>query len=172
MPFSPSSYRPSEDGPAEEQVFTLDDMLSRYAEHPVGHMATYWRDLQAGAETAPLRSAFSPASVPEVLAWMVVFDIEDAEDGGLDFRYCLVGESMRKMIGKNVVGERMRDVLSPEVKDERHRRLEDVVKTEQPFYGRRRLPVPGRDFIITVFGFFPFRTDDGAQQVFLIAAPE
>ena len=139
--------------------------------HPVSRFVDHWRSLNDG--NLPSRRQFKPKDTPQILPWLTIFDVVDANDvTPRTLRYRLMGERFRELYGRNVVGQLLDDVLTSPSLEERRQSLLNAVDRQEIQLGDREVPLDGREFLTVLYGVFPFACDKSGCQVFMVAAPE
>lgn len=66
----------------------------------IGEAITYWERLRDGSGL-PLRAAFDPVDIPQLLPHILFFDVLD---DGRDFRFRVIGEKVRSVFFENYTG--------------------------------------------------------------------
>lgn len=101
---------------------------ARYSTHIVD-LHRQWHALAGGA--VPARDGIDPLSMPRLLPVLAIMELVPEAN---DWRYALVGEEVRQMIGGSVKGRLLGDVLARDQDDARRvRRLYDeTIHLRQP----------------------------------------
>lgn len=72
-------------------------------------MLAYWQSLRTG-EGFPGRNAIDPLSIPELLPYILLLDVEKD-----DFRFRLVGETVNRRYGGQIKGHSLTELLEGEI---------------------------------------------------------
>lgn len=149
-----------------------DRMISELfpAELRASISALFKRWYESGAPDAPMRATIDPLSMPELLPDLAIMEFVAADIAtGSDWRYVLVGERVREMIGGTVKGRMLSDVLSVDENPARVRKFYDVT---------RSLRFPTLTFGQHTVGYatqrefarllFPYRDPDGEINTLLL----
>lgn len=118
------------------QVIECDDGLPEVADRKLVRMLTYWRSLRTD-EGFPGRNAIDPLSIPELLPYILLLDVEKD-----DFRFRLVGEAVNRRYGGQIKGCSLTELLDGEILKET---LDEHVRCL-----RHRAPIFTRNTVHTV----------------------
>ncbi|TQV79755.1 PAS domain-containing protein [Denitrobaculum tricleocarpae] len=72
-------------------------------------MLSYWRSL-ANPGDFPTRNAIDPLSIPELLPYILLLDVENQ-----DFRFRLVGEAVNARYGGQIKGQSLTELLEGKI---------------------------------------------------------
>ncbi len=144
----------SEDGPAP---VSRDDL----GDDGPGRLARYWFDLADEAGGVPLRSAFDPASITDLLPRLIVVE----HLGGQDFRYRLMGTEVDHFTKSRYTGRRTSEIEGHGPGNRIHALYVATLAFERPI--GMALPYVGRSKVCTSVRQIavPFRTGEKADQI-------
>lgn len=114
-------------------------------------------------------SSFSPMEVVDTLPWMAVIERKNESLSGHRFR--LIGESVKRLMGKNYSGSRLDEVLTSEKSNENWEDIQTVVKCREPSFTETAIPIKDRDYNKVLKGCFPF-CDENKEIIRLIIVLE
>ena len=131
------------------------DLAAGLARYPdLVRALDYWRS-KRGTRFAPSREAIEPTEITDFLARVMLVDVEQGEDGEIDFQYRLSGTGICDVHGYDLTALRPRDLSPPDYGAlvheqycnavERRAPLAHVLalqtKTKQRSYARIILPI-------------------------------
>jgi hypothetical protein len=132
------------------------DMLALYRQ---------WHALGGGE--APARDTIDPLSMPRLLPVLAIMEMAPEAN---DWRYALVGEEVRQMIGGSVKGRLLGDVLAKDAEDARRVRslYDETIRLGQPTISFGRHTVGFKTY--REFGrlLFPYRDRSSALTTLLL----
>lgn len=91
------------------QVIYGNEPLPDSADAKLTRMLTYWRSL-ATERKFPTRDAIDPLSIPELLPYILLLDVEND-----DFRFRLVGEAVNARYGGQIKGYSLTELLEGQI---------------------------------------------------------
>lgn len=144
---------------------TLRERLPSRSAGDIARLLQHWNEL-AGEHT-PQRSSIDPLNMPPQL--LPILAIMEYAPEANDWRYALVGERIREMIGSSVKGRMLGDVLAKSDDARRVRALYDeTVKLRRPTisFGQHTVGfATRRDFARILF---PYANGDGEISTLLL----
>ncbi len=117
----------------------------------------YWCDIAPGGEL-PGRQHIEPASIQELLPWMMLMDV-NSSDAGWRFRFRLVGMKSVERFGKDATGLWLDDVASGPQLQTVSGRFSTVVATRAPLHYQDHSHFPGNDPIAVDTLVLPLSSD-------------
>ena len=155
---------PSDQADVLDEPTIVARLPARYAKDIVD-LHRQWQVLAGG--DAPARDTIDPLSMPRLLPVLAIMELVVDVD---DWRYALVGEEVRQMIGGSVKGRLLGDVLAGDADDARRVRklYDETVSVGRPTisFGRHTVGFgTQREFARLLF---PYRDRNGALTTLLL----
>lgn len=121
-------------------------------------MFAYWRAKRDG-RSMPSRADIDPAEIKSLLPGILLVDVVEADDGGLDFIYRLAGTREVDMRGRDPTGKRVAEAFygkSAELVIDCYRR---VVEARSPFLDDDCYHLPGQEWSPRASIYLPLSSD-------------
>lgn len=115
----------------------------------------YWRK-QSGVRAMPARSDIDPASLRDVIANMIMLNVED---GGEDYRFRLVGTKMREFLSGDYTGFLLSEVAALQPADRLLENFRTVIETRKPILANTPYVGPKRSIVESEDLNMPLSTD-------------
>ncbi|MEK9968078.1 MAG: PAS domain-containing protein [Ferrovibrio sp.] len=128
------------------------------------------RDYLAGVAPKgqlPGRQHIDPLAIRSLLSFTNLVDVEHL-DGGLRFRFRLIGTLQSTAAGREISGQYLEDAVMPEYLDRIRANMTAAVESREAVYDRFGMPHPGRDFIDTERVYYPLARDGETVDMLLI----
>ena len=126
----------------------------------------YWRK-QAGGRIAPGRQDFDVLDVPTLMPHVIIFDILSDP---LDFRYRLVGTTVREMSAEDYTGKKLSEFDGRGPGSKIWTVLETVRVSQKPAYHSIPYVGPKEDFLKLNDLFLPFVDDNMETSMILLVS--
>ncbi|MFN4166356.1 MAG: hypothetical protein ACK4GK_17405 [Ferrovibrio sp.] len=115
----------------------------------------------------PGRQHLEPVIFKRLLPFINLVDV-DAVDGGLRFRYRLVGTLQTKIAGREITGLYLEDAVLPLFVERIRNNMTACAEQREAIYDAFAMPHPDRDFIRTERVYYPLARDGEAVDMLLI----
>jgi hypothetical protein len=128
------------------------------------------RDYLAGVAPPgklPGRQHIDPLAIRALLSFTNLVDVERT-DGGIRFRFRLIGTLQSTAAGREISGRYLEDAVLPEYFERIRDNMMAVLETREAVYDRFGMPHPDRDFIDTERVYFPLARDGENVDMLLI----
>lgn len=111
----------------------------------LGELLAYWRD-KGEIGRLPGRQDIHPEEIAGLLPYLMLYDVLSTSDGNR-YRIRLMGTHVVEMFGPGETGHFLDEVADPTGYPAIRHRLDEVVASRQPSFGRARVVRAERDFI-------------------------
>jgi hypothetical protein len=131
---------------------------------------TRMRDYLAGVAPPgklPGRQHIDPLAIRALLSFTNLVDVERT-DGGIRFRFRLIGTLQSTAAGREISGKYLEDAVLPEYLERIRSNMLAVVESREALYDRFGMPHPDRDFIDTERVYYPLARDGETVDMLLI----
>ncbi len=120
----------------------------------------------------PGRRDIDPHEMRPFLPHVMMIDVErgpEVKGGGgrYRFRHRLVGTHLVDLFGEDMTGRYIDDMIEPEVYEDVHGRLAQIVDTRRPVYGISPISMPHRDFVEFEHLTAPLASDGATVDILL-----
>ncbi|UUX51915.1 PAS domain-containing protein [Nisaea acidiphila] len=103
----------------------------------------YWRSI-AGSASLPLREAFEPADVPDLLPHLILLEVTE---NPIDFRYRVIGGVVRQHLLGNYTGRWISSIPHQAAPSTIHSNLAKAVRNRSPLLSDTPYIGPQKDFL-------------------------
>lgn len=141
-------------------------VLAQPGDRSIQALHDYWMG-KRGAHAVPMRQDVDPIELKDHLSSLFMLDVLD---GGLDFRYRLVGTTIAEMSGRDVTGAKLSTLYHshPDALAKIAKLFGPVISERRPVFARGTVFwLPERDFRRFEAGYFPLSTDGDAVDIIL-----
>ncbi|GAB4376766.1 MAG: hypothetical protein Kow00114_40630 [Kiloniellaceae bacterium] len=149
--------------------------LPKEAAPKIKALFDYWRSIHpAGAgpgRPLPGRRHLDPIDIPELLPniWMIDVLRDPQRDGGLRFRFRLIGTEIVKFTGRDATGLPLDTVYQDYENTDAFRAHRAVVERGKPVYRRSGvISNPGRDYVEAERLYLPLAADGKTVDIILV----
>jgi hypothetical protein len=125
---------------------------------PIIALNRYWNEIKPAGKL-PGRQHFDPVDIPKIISWVFLCEVLRPAEGGLDFRYRLIGTSNNRLVGKDATGMTVSEAFAPEAAEAIHRHYGITVERREPTFWQTDVPTRERRFVHCHRAVFPLARD-------------
>jgi len=149
--------------------YDLYSVIEEQPDHPVSLFARQWAALASNG--TPLRRDFNPMQVHRMIEYVMILECEKLPTTGVDYRFRLIGDKIGYLYKIASKGDTISALLAPSTNERVQACLAQVIDTGTPDIGLETVPLSGGEQATIVSGRFPFVSQEGKDQIFVVQAP-